>query len=231
MDILLSTCQFAQNMEFQPKNIEHYIHTITQTLKIINLYLLQSLGPFPNKYLRSIPPVLFERTALSKDGLDCIEVRPSKVHGKGCFAKRDIQKDEVITMYPCDVLCFAKQGFGKVGLNGYFPSRQYFERFGQKIDKSEITNYGFDLNKNYRIHGHPKLIHNSGYLGHMINDAAKPNSNPKSYLLYQKISWMKMNSKFHILDGNIHVAIVATRLIKKGEEIFIHYGLGYWINS
>jgi SET domain-containing protein len=204
------------------------VDLITKKLQVMSMFTCPE--PFQHPYLQLIPRMLLERVPVSVSCLNYLEVRRSAIHGKGCFAKQDIPKDEVITMYPCDVLCFAKEGFGNYGLNGHYPSRHYVAKFGQKIDTSEITNYGFDLNRNYRIYGHPKLIHNSGYLGHMINDGARANLNPKSYSIYQKISQLKMNARFEILYGNIHVGITTTRLIKKGEEIFIHYGLGHWVH-
>ena len=39
---------------------------------------------------------------------------------------------------------------------------------------------------------------------------------------------LKANCIFHNLKGDLHVAIVTTKDIKKGEELFISYGLGYW---
>ena len=36
--------------------------------------------------------------------LDIVEVRNSKIHGKGVFAKRDIKENEILTFYPIDIL-------------------------------------------------------------------------------------------------------------------------------
>ena len=64
-------------------------------------------------------------------------------------------------------------------------------------------------------------------MGHFINDGAKSNSTDKSNEIYKTITLLKKNCKFYNLK-DLHVAIISTKNIKIGEELFISYGIGYW---
>ena len=39
---------------------------------------------------------------------------------------------------------------------------------------------------------------------------------------------IQLNDEFYILKGDLHVAIIASRDILEGEELFISYGIQYW---
>jgi len=64
-------------------------------------------------------------------------------------------------------------------------------------------------------------------MGHFINDGAKTNSSSKSDDIYIIISKNKQNCKFYCFK-ELHVAIIATKDINLGDELFIPYGTHYW---
>jgi len=164
-------------------------------------------------------------------GLDKVEVKKSKVHGYGVFSKKNILKGELITFYPGDFVEFYPKG-DKIKDNhmtSIIRSERFEKHFGDTTDtKFRDNNYSYDLNKHYSIIGSPHFKGDPNYMGHFINDGAKSNSTKKSNEIYKTITMLKANCIFHNLKEDLHVAVVSTKKIKRGEELFISYGLGYW---
>ena len=166
-------------------------------------------------------------------GLDKVELKNSSVHGNGVFAKQNISEGELITFYPADIVKEYPNKDGDVDGHIEFRifSKRFDKEFGRTTDKKYINNaYCYNLNDTYSIIGSPYFKDDPNYLGQFINDGAKPTSDPKSINIYNKISRMKQNCRFQDLKENLHVAIVATKDILKGEELFICYNAGYWIS-
>ncbi len=163
--------------------------------------------------------------------LDLVEIKPSKIHGNGVFAKKNIKKDELITFYPGDIINYQPNGDRHIPghITMAFSSQRFEEKFGNPKSSDDFNNdYGYDIDGNYTIMGCPYFTNDSNYMGHFINDGAKSNSTKKSDELYNKISYLKQNCRFYNCKGGLHVAILATRDIVIGEELFIMYGTGYW---
>ena len=163
-------------------------------------------------------------------GLNKVELKKSSVHGNGVFAKQNISEGELITFYPADIV---KEYPNKDGdVDGHIEFRIFSKRFEEKIGRTDRKNihdaYCYSIDDTYSIVGSPYFKDDPNYLGHFINDGAKPTSGPKSINIYNKISRMKQNCRFQNLKEDLHVAIVATRDILKGEELFICYNAGYW---
>ena len=79
--------------------------------------------------------------------------------------------------------------------------------------------------------GFAQLDNDPVYLGHFCNDGASviPQST-EDVALYLEQSVTRANAEEQsILDS--HVAIVATRDIQKDEEIFLCYGVEYWMQQ
>lgn len=154
---------------------------------------------------------------------DKTEVRMSSKNGNGLFAKEFIPKGEVVTFFPGDFVRFHPDDseYGAV-----FPSeRQSKNSSHEEINK--LVSYGHKINEDYSIFGNPKFSNDPSYLGHFINDGAKPNSNPKSHGIYLSVSKMTANCDFKLIGG-LHLAIITTKDIKKDDELFITYGLDWW---
>jgi SET domain-containing protein len=159
-------------------------------------------------------------------GLSKVEVKPSSVHGRGVFATRNIKKGELITFYPADVVVFGSKD--ACVTRAYIPSKRSENDAFFKTQWQDQT-YCVSLEGLYSIHGNPNPIYESNhdYLGHFINDGAKPTPDPKSFQIYETVSVLKMNCVFAQIR-DLHVAIVAHTDILKDQELFIHYGLHYW---
>jgi len=122
--------------------------------------------------------------------------------------------------------------------------------------KSPLTAYAVSVDDIYSVMGHPDLDFNPAYAGHYANDGAghlaleKPNSeaniqaalelgldideenigvedNIAAYVLKS----LEVGNGMHKTLGGLelHVATVATRDIKAGDEIFVTYGPDYWL--
>ena len=104
-----------------------------------------------------------------------------------------------------------------------------------KFDLDIKKYYTIDLDSKYSICGHPKLIDDPIFLGHMINDGCRGHSYNDDNLikkdceLYNKLTLLKNNSKFEII-GEICIVIIATKDIKKDEEILVTYNYKYWMD-
>ena len=163
-------------------------------------------------------------------GLNKVEVKKSKLHGYGVFAKRNILKDELITFYPADIIEYLPNGDRNIKghLTNIFRSIRFEKQFGKTCDKKfRNYDYAFDINENYTIIGSPYFKEDTNYMGHFINDGAKSNSTHKSNEIYKTITSLKANCRYYNLK-DLHVAVISTKNIKKGEELFIIYGIRYW---
>ena len=97
----------------------------------------------------------------------------------------------------------------------------------KSLPKFVLDDYCFSWDAHYHFLGHPMFDTDPTYLGHFVNDAAKPTADPNSHDVYVAVSMSKMNCVFEDLQ-RLTVAVVASRDIKAGEELFVSYGLGYW---
>ena len=163
--------------------------------------------------------------------LDLVEIKKSSIHGNGLFAKTDIKINDLITFYPGDIVKYYPNGDGHIDGHNVmrFNSNRFENKFGKTYGSSFNNNdYAYDINNKYTLIGNPLFINDTNYMGHFINDGAKCSSDIKSQKIYNKISYIKSNCKFYNLKGDLHVAIIATKDISAGDELFIMYGIGYW---
>ncbi len=140
--------------------------------------------------------------------------------GKGLFAKKIIRKNEPVVMY-----------------------------HGTKIDHDvlyewyEIGNEEYNANKNLirgTPHGYSILgnLHekNINLCGVYVNDYSKfVIDNFESEKNYYDIikNYTKTNEKCNLIvdDSGEYPVYYAKRRIKKNEELFVHYGIGYWLSE
>ena len=148
------------------------------------------------------------------------EARPSKIHGIGVFATRDIEPYTFITMYPCDGMGWQLEGMRAdqaCGL-GWCP-----------MDKALRSRYSQELPgprgvSQVDIVGDPALHDDPRFLGHMINDAAV--CKKASHIgVYRAVILKKCNCMFSP-DLCAHFS---TKAIAAGEEILSCYGAEYWL--
>ena len=173
---------------------------------------------------REVLMVSFLIKGLVPEGLDFVTVRPSPVHGDGVFAKRNIKRGSLVTMYPCDAFSYTTKG----------EQTLWAKSNGDPMLRCEaelLFGYSAQIEPtNIAIAGDPDKYSNAS-CGHLINDGAfllTKDCNVDEVLKYAKASAEAQNCHFIPLAG-IVLAVVASRDIKKGDEVFATYGAGFWV--
>ncbi len=157
-------------------------------------------------------------------GLDKVRVLPSSVHGNGVFARVNIKKGDVITMYPADyVTAKPREGLEK----------RWYKTNGEITTQTECEMMYLYLavveNTIFQIAGDPDK-YSAASCGHLINDGASldnPNFTLDDMNEYLVKSWCLQNCTFVPIAG-CAVAVVATKSIAKGSEVFAAYGVPFW---
>jgi hypothetical protein len=196
-------------------------------------------GPHPLKKPKTIQDYDRKHVALAERLLDVpipldkVEVRESPIHGRGVFAKKKVSKGELITVYPAHYVSVHPEGHSNPGAFGLMGSA-LAERSGSILTEIMRRSYSFDVTDHYVIYGHPDLIDDPVFLGHMINDGAKGHSTKTNYdqkdsSVYDKVSLALSNAEFELLGG-LCVCVVATKEINIGDEVLVTYGYPYWIS-
>jgi len=127
---------------------------------------------------------------------------------KGMFAIRDIKKGEPITIYFGDVL----------------DESELIEKYN--IDKSimKYVRKGYD----FIVDGSCAYqTNNLNLLGVYVNDISKPKSKSIKDLQYYNKTSLICNVV--VQETSDFPVYVARKDIKKGSELFVHYGTGYWL--
>jgi len=171
-------------------------------------------------------------TRLPDIPLNKVCIGQSKISGRGLFATEQISKGTIITLYPGDLLLyyFEPNDIQRGKKYGVIPSDHLtsFDEDNIVKDMEKNNLYKFDINDRFSIVGHPDLIDDPAYLGHICNDGARSNC-PGDRFIYESISSLKSNASLdNILD--MFIPVVASKDIKIGEEILVSYGYKYWRN-
>ena len=168
--------------------------------------------------------------SLFKNDYPSLEVKASNVHGKGVFACEDIEAWRITTVYPAHYVCAGHAG-GMIFHTEYMNELHKLDKHINKYMMNFEPNDNVNINPKYRIKisADPSIL-NSG-VGHMLNDAGMMSElSLKQYKAYLKASQNKVNCiSYHIGSGIVVVA--STKPIKKGEEMFLCYGIPYWFEG
>ena len=97
-----------------------------------------------------------------------------------------------------------------------------------KKECDRLQDYLYRVSDEFMIMGDPNFDDNPSYYGQFINDKFTCNDTPKSMELYCKLSPLCANCDFAVIGKNLHVVIIATKCIKREEELFAAYGTEYW---
>ncbi len=153
--------------------------------------------------------------------LDKCKVSLSSVHGNGLFATKDISPNEVITLYPSDVIVRRKGNSFAYGVEAGHPTLNNI---------SVINDYCFGLlSSTLRLIGDPLKTDNPTFLAHICNDRVKCAS-PENVGTYCLLSQRLSNARFEEINGSF-VALVSQKPIVNGKEIFVSYGPDYWLDK
>jgi hypothetical protein len=157
-----------------------------------------------------------------------VRIGESEGRGKGIFATHDIPDGSIITFYPADMCEIYDQNSRYL----YYSEKmieftQDCEEVGQEIFRDSVVEYSLDLDSNRKIVALKTNTSNEAFLGHIANDGAVDFSSKKAYLTSSirahNCVVMKIPDQSSFL-----VALVATRNIVAGEEIFRTYSTMYW---
>lgn len=178
----------------------------------------------------------FLRTRLPNLRLNRCFVAQSTIRnaGRGLFANRDIAQGELVTLYPGDALLIWNKtvgdfGQGEVGVM-FGPHVTGVDRDAGRLSTDEARSFELKVGPRHSIVADPLLTDDAAYLGHMANDGAiLTQRDNKARELYSKMTVARHNAAFFVMEG-CHFVMVATNQIRKGEEIFVSYGEGYWLS-
>ena len=157
--------------------------------------------------------------------LQSVEVRDSSVHGRGVFATKHIAKGEVATFYPGDHVFYTPDR--ALVCNGKVLKLAIHSQRAAVSPAPPDKTYYYDVDDNYTLQGCPSHTGDPSYLGHMVNDGARPTLDPASHGVYVACTMAKSNCRYAVLS-ELSVAVIATRDILPEEELFVPYGLPYW---
>ena len=148
-----------------------------------------------------------------------IFVQKSTIHnaGLGLFAKKIIRKGEPVVIYKGDKI----KEDDIVNLYLEDP-KKYFE----------MAPYLRSTTKGYIINGKSymdsKDILNQGVI---VNDYSMLQGSKENITKQDLQNYAKTRDKCNIIvkDDEEYPIYISTKRIKKNEELFVHYGIGYWL--
>lgn len=156
--------------------------------------------------------------------------------GRGVFATRPVKKGQVVTLYPCHMLCTRTDAtWGQPMIIA--------TRALSTGEAESLCDYGQFLSRTadgkvYQLIGDPSHPFEPHGCGHMINDphpaaetiCTRPGSPEelwRAFLEYELRIKGAMNCVLEPFEG-LGVLCVATRDIAEGEEVLAPYGYEYW---
>uniref|UniRef100_A0A7S2XZ27 SET domain-containing protein n=1 Tax=Fibrocapsa japonica TaxID=94617 RepID=A0A7S2XZ27_9STRA len=189
---------------------------------------------------------------LKKRLVDSVEVKASSIPGAGLglFAKKQLKAGTVVSFYPVHVLGMDRD-------DGSRPIRVMWNSETGQPRKVEDEDQINDKNEGSYLHhllgsrplmktsiadlGHDISLHIDvdttypdapGWVSHRINDGAIVSENSEEGCLKYYQESRDAKNCVHIPFGPCPVlATVATRKVRKGEELFTSYGCMYWLND
>jgi hypothetical protein len=158
-------------------------------------------------------------------------VLPSTIpgSGNGLFATRNIEKGELVTLFPGDAILFRDGEREEVtgAMFGILP---------RQVGSLSLTDdaaraYEIRSSNKHSIVGDPSRTDDSAYLGHIANDGAiLTKGDDLSRTVYSSKSAKAANTAFQDVHEGCHIGLFAMQPIPKGREIFVSYGEGYWLS-
>lgn len=147
---------------------------------------------------------------------DVCYVGKSDRHGKGVFATRDIQKGELVTLYP---QCFIRMDGDcheavKLFATGVYEG--WLEQYSMNNDKLLRHGESIELLPCVRTVENPQ----NGVLGHIINSPTKSK-------LIRRVVFSVANVESAPFLGGTVIGIFASINISKDEELLLDYGTRY----
>jgi hypothetical protein len=188
---------------------------------------------------------VYEASSSFFEKLDTIvEVKTSLIEGAGMglFAKKNIKSGSIISFYPVHAIgvdfgessvCLASNDAGQKYFQGESESKnsnyqQYL--LGSRLLAGACVTELFDGDALF-VDVDPNQVDRAGWKGQYVNDGAVVEvAGENGIVQYYQRSRLRKNC-VHVPFGPCPIlAIVATRKVKKGEELFTTYGGSYWLD-
>lgn len=158
-------------------------------------------------------------------------------HGRGLFATRDIEPDELLTYYPCHYL-------KETGIHdlSYALLTQPNSPAPWSDDLQDHHDYAFDIYKtkahNYSIVADPTRPCVPWLACHFANDCVEnvmelrrfsvPKTLARNWIKYDRATLKRQNASMRCKDDV--VSLHSIKPIKMNEEVLTSYGFLYWLN-
>lgn len=173
---------------------------------------------------------------------DFIHCAPSPIHGNGVFVigDRAIPRESVLTLYPVDIIVRREKEVLLFGDDDDTPEKHWPEEKLMPL----CDCYAYCMREDMKIVGLPSKIDNPCFLGHILNDACQKNyfsSIPLEELRDLEVmesvlisffseSKKYLNCRFKSDENSLLLAVISLRELLPGEELFVCYGLEYWLS-
>ena len=156
-----------------------------------------------------------EHTILSKTK-PLVYVGKSKVSGSGLFAKKNISKNNPVVMY----------------YGNHITDDEIYELYTNDIQSYlELSPYIRGTPNGFAIKGSRDQT-NKNLLGVFVNDISLIDCRKEdiSKEILKKYANTEKQCNLKVIDTNNYPVYFSKKRIKKGEELYVHYGIGYWLS-
>lgn len=161
--------------------------------------------------------------------------------GKGLFAKQNIKKGTLIGFYPVHGIgaefedgSYVCCGMTSADQNHFDEMKDLKSNYIQYlIGSRKLGTSDFGEDTQLFVDVNPSRTDLSGcWNGHLVNDGATLTENSEQGMLDYYTASQRCKNCVHIPFGpSPLIAVVTTRKVKKGEELFTTYGCLYWLET
>jgi len=154
-----------------------------------------------------------------------VRIGASHVHGEGVFAQRSLKRGDLITLHPCHYV-----SINLVGHTAWVPAKVDMQPMTEMLSKVLFQYSAHVAGTCISIAADPAIPATPAACAHLINDGAVIEERDFDYATLRKYvddSTVAQNCHFVTLAGAC-VAAIASRDIKRNDEIYAAYGGPFW---
>ena len=159
-------------------------------------------------------------------GLCNVRIAASSTHGEGVFAQRNLKRGDLVTLHPCDYISINLGNHTAAWVPTHVDMPEMTELLSKVLFQYSASVDGTC----FSVAADPTIPATPTACAHLINDGAIIEDRDFDYATLRKYvedSTAAQNCHFVTLAG-VCVAAVASRDIKRNEELFASYGAPFW---